>query len=154
MPIWKALARPGICLWAATLVKEKKYWYKIQVKKYWKMCSEVVLRNISFLSSVIIWVRVVFRKTVGKWFEPRSISCLSSVIVWVRVVFRKTVGKWFQPRSISCLSGVIVRERVVFRKIVGKWFEPRNIRCLSCVIWVCSLHNGCCWWPMFRLPER
>ena len=43
------------------------------------------------LSSVIIRVRVVFRKTVGKWFEPRSISCLPSVIIWVRVVFRKTV---------------------------------------------------------------
>ena len=28
---------------------------------------------------------------IGKWFEPRGISCLSCVIVWVRVVFRKTV---------------------------------------------------------------
>ena len=26
-----------------------------------------------------------------KWFEPRNVSCLSSVIVRVRVVFRKTV---------------------------------------------------------------
>ena len=55
----------------------------------------------------------------GKWFEPRSISCLSSVIVRVRVVFRKTVGKWFEPRSISCLSSVIVWVRpVVFRKLI------------------------------------
>ena len=31
----------------------------------------------------------------GKWFEPRTISCLSSVIVRVRVVFRKIgVGDW------------------------------------------------------------
>ena len=28
---------------------------------------------------------------IGKWFESRSISCLSSVIVRVRVVSRKTV---------------------------------------------------------------
>ena len=41
--------------------------------------------------------------------NPRSISYLSGVIVWVRVVFRKTDGKWFESRSISCLSSVIVR---------------------------------------------
>ena len=29
--------------------------------------------------------------SIAKWFEPRSISCLSWVIIWVRVVFRKTV---------------------------------------------------------------
>ena len=72
--------------------------------------------GVSVVCLVIVRVRVVFRKTVGKWFEPRSISCLSSVIVRVRVVFRKTVGKWFEPRGISCLSNVIVRVRVVFRK--------------------------------------
>ena len=27
----------------------------------------------------------------GKWFEPRSISSLYSVIVWVRVVLKRTV---------------------------------------------------------------
>ena len=28
----------------------------------------------------------------SKWFEPRSIGSLSSVIVWVRVVPKRTVG--------------------------------------------------------------
>ena len=27
----------------------------------------------------------------GKWFEPRGISYLFGVIIWVKVVFRKTV---------------------------------------------------------------
>ena len=46
--------------------------------------------GVSVVCLVIVRVRVVFRKTVGKWFESRSISCLSNVIVRVRVVFRKT----------------------------------------------------------------
>ena len=63
------------------------------------------------MSSVTVRVRVVFRKTVGKWFEPRSISCLSSVTVRVRVVFRKAVGKWLekQPLNYEGLYGKIRR---------------------------------------------
>ena len=73
----------------------------------------------------------------AKWFEPRSVSCLCCMIVWVRVVFGKTVGKWCEPRSISCLSSVIIRVREVFRNTVGKWFEPRSVSCVSCmIVWV------------------
>ena len=36
-----------------------------------------------------------FGITKGKWFEPRGISYLFSMIIWVRVVFRKiVVGDW------------------------------------------------------------
>ena len=28
----------------------------------------------------------------NKWFEPRGISSLSTVIVWVNVVLKRTVG--------------------------------------------------------------
>ena len=38
------------------------------------------------LHDVINMTDVIF----GKWFEPRGISYLSSMIIWVRVVFRKT----------------------------------------------------------------
>ena len=42
---------------------------------------------------------------IGKWFESRSISCLSSVIVRVRVVFRKTV---VGDLRFDYLSGIVV----------------------------------------------
>ena len=39
----------------------------------------------------------------SKWFEHRSISSLSSVIVWVSVVLKRTVGD--RNRCFDNLSG-------------------------------------------------
>ena len=35
--------------------------------------------------------RDIYYLLYGKYFDPRKISSLSSVIVWMRIVFRKTV---------------------------------------------------------------
>ena len=52
-----------------------------------------------------------------KWFEPRSISCLSSVTVWVRVVFRKTVDdqrhKYHHLTKTLCLTLKMTTAQVV-----------------------------------------
>ena len=59
---------------------------------------------------------------IDKLFEPRSISCLSSVIVRVRVVFRKTVvGDW----HFTYLSGSHLQSQVKSRlqmMVHGTWF--------------------------------
>ena len=83
---------------------------------YWKT-SMVLFWNL-FLIACLIRINSIY----GKWFEPRSISCLSSVIVRVRVVFRKTVvGDWrFDYLSGSHLQSQVksLRQMMVFMPLV------------------------------------
>ena len=55
--------------------------------------------------------------------KPRSISCLSWVIVWVRVVFRKTVvgDSRFKYLSGTLQSWVKSRHQVVFMPLILAW---------------------------------
>ena len=60
-----------------------------------RMISEAVIQSgvTSRWETKRVKVFISTRLKRGKWFEPRSVSCLSSVIVRVKVVFRKTVTK-------------------------------------------------------------
>ena len=60
-----------------------------------RMISEAVIQSgvTSRWETKRVKVFISTRLKRDKWFEPRSVSCLSSVIVRVKVVFRKTVTK-------------------------------------------------------------
>ena len=68
--------------------------------------------NIKFVKTWTLFssnMNTIIRMLTGKWFEPRSISFLSCVIVCVRVVFRKTVvGDW----CFNYLSGSHLQSQV------------------------------------------
>ena len=58
---------------------------------------------------MVLFVLLLKRVRFGKWFEPRGISYRFSVIVQVRVVFRKTVvGDW----CFDYLSGSHLQSQV------------------------------------------
>ena len=65
-------------------------------------------------------VLIIYRLLIGKWFEPRSISYLSCVIVRVRVAFRKTiVGNY---KHLNNLSGIYA-DNGIYMEASGHAFE-------------------------------
>ena len=41
--------------------------------------------------AIMLKIELLLRSSISKWFEPRSISSSYCVIVWVRVVLKRTV---------------------------------------------------------------
>ena len=74
-------------------------------KKYAQESEELVESNVAGLWTILPRnVLIIYRLLIGKWFEPRSISYLSCVIVRVRVAFRKTVVVNY--KHLNNLSGI------------------------------------------------
>ena len=83
--------------------------------------------------NIVCWQPCTLLQFIDKWFEPSSINnCLSSVIIWMRVVLRKTaVGEWcFHYLSLSyldyCLTTAEVVKMSVTNNLSEDYSHPNN----------------------------
>ena len=62
-----------------------------RISQFFDSAGELRSRVIALFDSTWVFLLLSFYIFLSKWFEPRSISSSYCVIVWVRVVLKRTV---------------------------------------------------------------